>query len=216
MRRHPRLTVVASRAVTRIDRLLALSSGLSFPAAAVDDRLAAFLSLEAMNCWNTFLREYYVAATLIGAKDRNGNRVVANIFPSEGAAVLEAIRHVNRRRFNFLQQNGQNPTWWDEPRWANPAIFMNILRGVRFNNLQHIATAFAVSSDVFLSFPTVRNFFAHRSQDTAAKLIPVAQRHGLPVDTRASSIMSFIPQSAAANLAEQWLADLRAIAVQLP
>lgn len=215
MRRHPRLNVVANRATRRLDRLLALSATLHFPSTAIDDRLAAFLSIEALNCWNTFLREYYVAATVVGAKDGNGGRVVSHIFPNEQAAILEAIRHVNRSRFVKLQQNNSSPTWWDEPRWATPNIFMNILRGVGFNNLQSVGIAFTVTSDVFISFPVVRNFFAHRTEGTAAKLAPIAQRHGLPQKTHASSIMSFIPQGGAANLAEQWLSDLRSIAGQL-
>lgn len=215
MRRHPQLPKVVSRATRRLDRLLMLAGLLNYPAQAQHDRLAAFLSIEALNCWNTFLREYYVAATVLGAKDAAGNRPFTYNLMSEDAAILEAIRFSNAGRFSFLQRKNKQPSWWDEPKWGRPNVFVSILRGTRFSNIQHIGLALTVSSDVFTSFPDIRNFFAHRTESTAGNVVQVAQRYGLPSSTRAADIMGFIPPSGVAKVGELWISDLKLAASQM-
>lgn len=212
MRRRSHIGALVSQTVSRLERLKSLAGALSPYRSAEQDRLAAFVAIEMSNGWALFLREYYLSATVVGARDGSGSRLYPLATMSERDALLRAIFHADNRRYVTLTNRGRNPSWWDEPKWFNPQIFNVVVTGMTFTNQTKIGAAFSVTSDVFLSLPVLRNFFAHRGKNTIAKISPVLSRHGLPSDMRPAQVMAFVPSGQAANLTEIWLSDLLTIA----
>lgn len=209
MRRHRRLAVLSRAAERRISRLSRLAVDLRYPSEPASDRVATYIAIEAMNAWTVFIREYYIAATILKAVDSSGFRPFAGLYNSEADALMHAIRAADPRRHRVITRAGRPPRWHDEPVWYKPQVFTGVLRSVGFANLPAVSSALAVRSDVFLSLPTLRNFYAHRSKDTVAKLAPVVRRHSLAPNSRAGDIMGYIPPGGAANLTEIWLDDIR-------
>jgi hypothetical protein len=77
------------------------------------------------------------------------------------------------------------------------------------SNLVSIQNAFAYQTTAFDDLRTVRNFFAHRNEETASKVVAVARKNGIspwfrPADAICSRAFSR-PQSLVAD----WLDDIR-------
>ncbi len=59
----------------------------------------------------------------------------------------------------------------DEPTWHDPLRLLRGCQNLGTSHLGKVRKAFSTRSSVFYDLPTCRNFYAHRNEDTAAKVL---------------------------------------------
>lgn len=210
MRWSPELDVLARQAARRSSKLRLLVQDLSPPVGSSEVRIVAYTTIEALNLWAEFERSYYISCCL-GCRNRGGRpvTVTATII-----SVQDAIEFAVRTTRSSTKATGP----WkrrDEPDWLSPEILLKLLRALNSSNLATAQAALSYPSRVFKDLPTVRNFFAHRHEETARKVASVAHSHGLSSRRRPEELMCTRLPSRPENILTDWLDAIRIVAVAL-
>jgi hypothetical protein len=200
------LGVLADTAERRLLRLRALVHSYSPPIRGENDRAVAFVVIEALNLWDAFARSYYLSCAF-GTKLRSGHTVRLGVpgLRSGGSALRAAIASSGRRAVTGTIRRR------DEPSWHDVQFLLNLFIQVGASQLPQIQTALSYPTDVFLFLPTIRNFFAHRNQDTAEKVRNAAPRFGILGPSKPSDIVCSWGPNRPQNILGDWLDDMRAV-----
>jgi hypothetical protein len=192
-------------AIRRAFRLRRLVEAYSAPLGPEREPIVSYVTIEALNLWTSFARAYYLSCVL-GARVRAGQRVTLQQqgIVTVGDAITFSVRRLMRR------SRGTGP--WkrrDEPTWHDPRTLLKLFRFLGASNLNDLQRAFGYQTLVFAHLPTVRNFFAHRNEETAGKTIQIARGYGLSPRLRPSELLCTRPQGKTQNILSEWLLDLR-------
>lgn len=189
----------------RILKLKQRVSGLSVAIGLDDDARLAWAVIEARNLWAGFLRAYYLSGA-IRTRTRSGNwvRLTSATFPNLNYALLFAIKAKNPafKKATF--------TRYDEPPWHNIGDFVAIQQKAGASNLGQVYAAIAAGSTFAQPLTTLRNFYAHRSNDTFLAAAQVGVKLGLATkpELRACKILcSRLPKRPQTVLTD-WLDDM--------
>jgi len=93
---------------------------------------------------------------------------------------LFAIDVINSKHAAKLKATGQKVTSRDEPPWQDRNVFLKIVRRLGLSNEPSITAAVNASATTLANLPTIRNFYAHRNEDTAKKTAAVQLSYGVP------------------------------------
>lgn len=201
-RRLEKPQISASR---RLIILKTLVDGCRLPVESEHDRATAFVTIEAVNLWTLFSRSFYLSCTL-HAKRSNGVQITINSLgiKTQSDAITFAIRQL---RPNL---KGSGPwTYRDEPIWREPNTLLKLIQALGASNLAQVQAGFAYQTSVFKELPRIRNFFAHRNEDTNAKTVSVARTVGVSTKLRPSEIMCSYGPGRPQNVICDWLDDMR-------
>lgn len=189
-------------AMRRDRRLKNLVDSFSLPVTAERDRVVAFVTIETLNLWASFARAYYLSC-LLGAKRDTGQRVKVTV-PSI-RTTTDAIAFA----MNLLKPK-KTPPWGrrDEPSWHDPRNLLKLLTECGASNLIQAQAAFSYPTSVFRDLPVVRNFFAHRNEESVRKTADVARSLGVSATLRPSEILCSRLRSRPQNVLSDWLDDL--------
>ena len=208
MRRHPSLVVLA-RGVNRRSLLLrSLVDNLSPPVKPEDARTVVYVTIEALNLWSNFCRSFYLSCCF-NAKTSGGHSVVISgpVINSHLDAIQFAVSVTGRSR----RRSGP----WsrrDEPAWHVPRIFLTVLTRLGMSNWTTVQAALSYPMGAFDDLRAVRNFFAHRNEETVAEVVQVARNHALSPNLRPTDLVcSSVPSRPQALMAD-WLDDIRSVA----
>ncbi len=200
-----RLEKLNRAARRRIARLRSSVSPLSLPATPEGDRAVAWAIIEADNLWAGFLRAYYLSAT-IHAKTVSGGKITLTsaAFPDLQAALKFAAR-LKDPKFKKPVVSRR-----DEPAWHNTADFLKLLQNIGVSNLPRVHAALAYGTTFFNHLRTIRNFYAHRCDDTSRKAGGVGIKLGLSAtpSLHATQIMCTRLPRRPQNIATDWLDDI--------
>lgn len=203
-----RLEKLRSAAIKRLGRLRGLVSGLSFPIPPAQDIHVAWVTIEALNLWGGFLRAYYLSGA-IRCRTVSGIPVKFNSqsFPTGDDAIKFAVQRV---------KGGRAPTKIsrrDEPTWHDSSIFLSLEKAVGASNLPQIYSAFGVSTTFVRFLPVVRNFYAHRCDETYRKAAGVGVKLGLSAkqDLRATKILCSRLPKRPQNVLTDWIDDMSSV-----
>jgi hypothetical protein len=201
-----RLEKLSKAAKKRITKLRSHVSPFSAPTTAEQDRIIAWVVVETLNLWAGFLRAYYLSGA-IGTRTSLGGRVIykAVTFPNSKAAIVHAIRAVKNPLFSKRDVSRR-----DEPPWHDTNNFLSLLQNVDASNLSQIYAAFSTGVDFFDFLPTVRNFYAHRCDETFRKATRVGMKLGLATmpKLRPTEIMCARLPKRPSNVITEWLDDM--------
>jgi hypothetical protein len=189
----------------RITKLRAVVRPLSLPASSEADRLIAWAIIEALNLWAGFLRAYYLSVA-IHAKTASGKRI--DLLSATLPDVPSAIRFaVQRKNPGFKKRLISRR---DEPTWHDAGDFLKLLQSVGASNISQIQAGLAYRTTFFIFLPTIRNFYAHRCEDTFKKAGNVGIKLGLSAkpDLHATEIMCSKLPRRPQNIATDWLDDI--------
>lgn len=205
MRPTRRLEKLQFNASRRLLILKTLVDGFRLPIDSEHDRVVAFVAIEALNLWTLFSRSFYLSC-ILHAKRSNG--VPVQIIPlgikTQSDAIAFAIRQMRPKK------KGSGPwTYWDEPVWRDPNTLLKLLQASGASNLAQVQAGFAYQTSVFKELPTIRNFFAHRNEDTNAETVSVARNVGVSTKLRPSEIMCSNSPGRPQNVICDWLDDMR-------
>jgi hypothetical protein len=190
----------------RIARLRPVVSYYSLPASPEADRAVSWAMIEANNLWGGFLRAYYLSAA-IHAKTTSGARIVFSA--ATFADFQSALRFAAKLKDPGFRKTSVSRR--DEPPWHDARVFLRLLRMVGASNLPQIHAGLAYSTSFFSHLATIRNFYAHRCDDTSKKAGNVGVKLGLSAtpNLHATEIMCSRLPKRPQNVATDWLDDIR-------
>jgi hypothetical protein len=169
------------------------------------DRALAWAIIEADNLWAGFLRAYYLSAT-IHAKTVSGKRITLSsaAFPDLESALKFAARLKDPKFKKSIVSRR------DEPSWHNTTDFLKLVQRIGASNLPGIQAGLSYSTTFFSHLRTIRNFYAHRCDDTSRKAGNVGIRLGLSATPtlHATEIMCSRLPKRPQNVATDWLDDI--------
>lgn len=98
----------------------------------------------------------------------------------------------------------------DEPPWHDSRIFLKLEELVGASNLTQVHAAFGTRSSFVSFLPVVRNFYAHRCQETNLKAARVGIKLGLSAkpEMRATRILCSKLPRRPENVLTDWLDDM--------
>lgn len=200
-----RLNKLNAAARRRIAKLRSIVSPLSLPATPEADRAIAWAIIEADNLWAGFLRAYYLSAA-IHTRTVSGGRITlsAGAFPDLRSA-LEFAARLKDPKFKKSVVSRR-----DEPAWHNTTDFLKLLQRIGASNLPRVQASLAYSTTFFNHLRTIRNFYAHRCDDTSRKAGSVGIKLGLTAtpSLHATQIMCTRLPKRPQNIATDWLDDI--------
>jgi hypothetical protein len=199
------LNKMAERRLQQIEDTV---DGLGIPITFEKDRLASFASIELDNVWASFSKNYYLS-WFLHPITRQGVRVEHTIahpinFP-------DAIRLASKV---FHGKTHQGRTGRIDPPWHERRCLMLLAKQCGASHEPQVIKAMSVKGTVFEYLRTIRNFYAHRCEETASKLPRVARAFGLVPTRRASEIILAVPPGRRVIVMLDWIAEIRA-AMQL-
>jgi len=205
----PRLSKLQVSGHRRVARLRSLVEPLGLPATAEKDRQVAWVVIEARNLWAGFLRAYYLSGA-INTRTSSGARVsfASTPLPSVSAALIYAVRLLKVKTFSSTTVRRQ-----DEPAWHNISGYLKLCTSVGISNLPQIYAALSYPTTFFELLTPVRNFYAHRCNETVRKAGKVGVKLGLAAtpNLRASQIMCSKLPRRPQNVITDWLDDIEAV-----
>jgi hypothetical protein len=169
-------------------------------------RAVAYVAIETQNLWASFARAYYLSCAL-KAKTEAGLKVTitqAGITAGTDAIAfaLKLLKpwitatHVMRR---------------EEPTWQDTHNILRLFTAIGASNSIQVQTALSYPTRVFELLPSMRNFFAHRNDETARKAATVATSLGISSRIRPEDMLSFVLPGRPQNVLADWLDDIRAV-----
>lgn len=190
----------------RIVRLRLRASSFSPPLTMDDDARLAWVVIESLNLWAGFLRAYYLSGairtrTISGA----AVRFTAQNFASTQSALKFAVRKVKNSTFSKSRV-----TRYDEPPWHRVDKFIELEKAVAASNLPQIYKALAAGSNFAALLKEMRNFYAHRCDETFRSAAQVGIKLGLTPKPElcANSILCSRLPSRPQNIMTDWLDDM--------
>lgn len=195
-----------SAASKRIARLRSRVVSLTAPLGMDDDARLAWAVIEMLNLWAGFLRAYYLSGA-IRTRTISGKpvRFTGRKFANTESALQFAIRTVKDSKFSKARV-----TRFDEPPWHNVDKFIKLETTVAASNLSQVYAAMAAGSTFAGLLKDIRNFYAHRCEETSRDAAQVGIRLGLTTrpELRANSILCARLPSRPQNVITDWLDDM--------
>ena len=179
---------------------------LALPPTAEKDRLIAWVVIEARNLWAGFLRAYYLSGAI---RTRTASGIPVSFtsmrFPDAKAALVYSVQLLKNPKFTRSGVRRQ-----DEPPWHVVTDYLSLCKKVGFSNLPQILGALSYRTDFFEQLTPVRNFYAHRCDETFRKACQVGIKLGLSSkpDLRPTQILCSKLPGRPQNLITDWLDDI--------
>lgn len=172
-----------------------------------------------MSAWTTFAREFYLSCAYLSPKTMLGNRVShseSHVLLSERDSLLRSIQALRGGQAFGEASKKPKIAPRDEPTWHAKPTILKLASELSLSNSSAIIVGLSYPTTFFDNLPSVRNFYAHRSADTAAKVERLALKDygvtGLGHPT--SFVNQILPQRSDTLLAE-WLTDMQAVSAGL-
>lgn len=179
-------------------------SGLTAMTSSPNDERIAFVVIEALNIWGSFARAYYLSWFLYPTT-MSGNRVsCSNQIQKFEDALIFAIRRLRSRKYS-----GVRPSRRDEPIWHDPSTLLTLATEIGVSNLNEVQAAFSLGATYPNVLPTVRNFYAHRNDETFRKVREKAMMLGMGRNLRPCEFLCMSLPSRPQNLISDWIDEIR-------
>lgn len=171
------------------------------------DRRVSYVAIEILNLWSEFCRAYYLSY-LLGPTTRGGARLRAQngTVRTLNDAIVGLWRELNGRAPpGTTLRRRQEPKWYEARTLPTAAVFL------RVTNDSEVVGAINLIARTLQDFPVLRNFYAHRNEQTAISVINMVPRYGmLQVRHPTEFALTFLPGRSEPILGE-WIADLEVV-----
>ena len=209
MRRRTCLARLNKSFARRISKLEAVAFRISGRSGHDVDQALSFVLIETLTAWSNFVREFYLSCAFLNPKTISGQHVVH----ANGAVVNERdalIHSILILRAKTITKPRITP--FDEPTWREKRTLSSLSQSLALSNNQAIVSGLSYQTGFFDEAHIVRNFYAHRTGDTASKVADLAVRkHGLVLLKHPSELVNVIFLGRTQTLIQEWLGDIRVI-----
>lgn len=143
---------------------------VSPPYSQEQDRSLTWATIELLNLWSEFCRAYFLSC-LLYARLESGIRVTHT--SGAGYNFEQAIGSILRSSSRTVPAAGKL-TRRNEPTWHDPS---SLITGsnLGMSHLSQVQEALSIGSQVFSHLPVCRNFYAHRNEETALRVLRLGQ-----------------------------------------
>lgn len=175
----------------------------------VEPHRSELLAVSVIELDNLVLSSLRVLAisSLRSARTASGHRVtVTRPFGDEreiGAFVLSVLSSPTYNRMNHPSHISRA----DEPTVRDPRDTAKVFRACGASNLASLQNALALNTTLFSDLGTMRNFYAHRNQDTWRKVLTKGQAMGIFGARHANDIVTNGVPGRPVTVFEDWLDD---------
>jgi hypothetical protein len=200
------LGILQERAIGRLDRLHRLALNLPPFPTPDEKRTAAYVVIEIANLWSAVARSFYLSCVL-RARRVSGMRVKLGVggIQSIQDGIHFAVQTLKPR--SVKANRIYHPL--DEPTWHKRETLLDLANALTFSNTADIQLALNLSTNAFTDIVVFRNFFAHRSQDTARRAQLLAPRYGQSSTKPPADIMCGVGPGRSQNILADWSDDIR-------
>jgi len=165
----------------------------------------SYVVLELDNLIISTLRQFTISS-LRRARTVRGHRVSVNHdFGPEGEIGAYVLSILNTAKYN--RHKPITIKREDEPTVRNPKETEKILMSCGASNLPSLQKALALNATVFRDIATVRNFYAHRNENTSTKVRNQARNIGIPVIRHPDELVKGVIIGRPVSVFEDWLTD---------
>lgn len=195
-----RLSSLQRPVLRRLVRIQARLAAQGAPPTGDEERELMLSLIEAQNTWAVFVR-YFFLSCMLGAKTISGSRVT-HVVPginSEADALDFAKRTVPGA-------TAGGPL--SEPPWHTSFVLLRLCGAAGLSNASQIQTAWSVAGNALEHLPKARNFYAHRSRETARKLGAVRAVYGVGMSVRPGQLPGQRHPSSSGSIALAWVEEL--------
>lgn len=198
----------------RLRRLYASATTVADVPIALCDQTLAYVTIEAFTTWANFSREFYLSCAVMRPKTISGSRVLhqASDITDKRSALLRSIKRLKRTQEYDAAANAPRIPPRFEPAWHEKRTLLILSSDLELSNNASIVTGLSYPTSVFAELPTIRHFYAHRSQNTANKVATIAARqYRLRSLQHPGELINVTHAGRAQTLLAEWLSDMRAI-----
>jgi hypothetical protein len=169
-------------------------------------RALAFSVIELDNLVMGSLREFIISS-LRGARTASGQRItVSGSFGGADAVAAYVMSVVENVKFGHLGY----PAVIDrhrEVKIRDPRLVERVLSNCHASNTISVQNALSLNTSLFSDIATVRNFYAHRNEDTWQKVRRQARNKGLLSIRHTDDLLAYQLPGRPVTLIEDWLDD---------
>lgn len=205
-----RLNHSFARRISRLEGVATLIAGKS---GHDIDRAVAFVVIEALSAWSGFAREFYLSCAFLYPKTISGPHVSHNdaSIVSERAALVRSILELKGKSVT-----GATIPARDEPTWHEKRAIPNLSKGLAFSNHQSVLNGFSYQTTFFDELPPIRNFYAHRSMGTAARVLRIGnKKYAAAAARHPNDLVNTLFAGRVQTLIQEWLGDMKEIGVTI-
>jgi hypothetical protein len=156
-------------------------------------REAGYLALELHNCWAGFARAHFLS-TVFGVQTLSG-RIASARPPATCSTPSDAIALA--RKFVGARR---------EPAWFDNQVYARIASHFNFSNLPSVTQAFSYQTS-FFTLSTVRNYFAHKNEETFIKLHRIGSAIAPSPRHRPDEVFVGVLRASSPPLVIEWIHD---------
>jgi hypothetical protein len=166
------------------------------------DIVATYVAMEALNAWALFSRSFYLSCALGTRTELNERVVVATVTDHIGFAI---------KHFKKSAKPNSSGTWHrrDEPTWHDPNVLMTVCKSLGCSIQSELEAAFSLRQTVFKNLPVLRNFFAHRNEETSRAARNIGPQYTLPTSLPPAELLLAVSPGGYASLILTWLDEMR-------
>lgn len=165
-----RLNSAVAGRLSRLRQIHTAVLGLGGPRSLPD---VSYLAIELDNLIMAAMRQFMIS-TLTGARTASGQKITSiPSFSDEGEVAAYALSVLSPVGYGKLG-SPQRLSRRDEFKIREPRSVEKVVASCAASNLISVQAAYAYNTGVFTYLPTIRNFYAHRNDDTWRKVKNVA------------------------------------------
>jgi hypothetical protein len=197
----------------RVRQLEVVANGTAGKSGHDIDRALTFVTIEALSAWSGFAREFYLSCAYLRPKTISGCHVSHKntAIVDERLSLIHSIQVLKGKVVT-----SQKITPRDEPAWHEKRTLPNLAANLAFSNNNSIILGLSYHTTFFDDLPTIRNFYAHRSQSIAQKIFNMAvKRYALGTTRHPSDLINTRFSGRVQTLIQEWLGDMRQIGLTI-
>ena len=206
MKEEPRVEQVSRVAFQRIHRLRLLAREVVVPLDSQSRRALAYVVIESSTIWLEYSKAYYFFSAM-KALDRQGTRIShQQAFVDEDDALGYAInvaRPLVKRKPRYSHR--------DHPDWRAPGVINKLLEAMKASSLSAWQLGMGMQSHAPSDVFTMRNFFAHKNEESAVKARRLRTHYGVTQNLSPCELLANVPPQSQQPLVREWLDDLTAM-----
>ena len=171
------------------------------------DRAISFVTVELLNTWANFSRSMYFSVCL-GTRDTSGGRVTTQ-------TAFTDFHHAQHHAAQLFKPKTQlvpgRISHREEPNWLEPNILQKLLSDIGASNEQVVIGALSVPTRAFKDLPSIRNFYAHRCQNTAEKAANIGRNYGAGASLHPTQLCLSYAPNRPQSILRDWIFDVRSV-----
>ena len=206
------LSKLCSQSIRRLVMLRGIVDSLPQGYSRQSDRYVSYAAIRTLSVWSEFSRSYYLSYTL-SPITRDGVNITTN--NTSVTKFEDAIWEITKR----LKRTGKKKRQIkrrEEPSWHNPSCIIKGCQILEASNSNDVYAALSTQSKALEHLPVFRNFYSHRSDDTAIKALRLAHKHySIPRLQHPTMVLLERPSGRPQSLLAEWIDDIKIIILAL-